>query len=836
MRMPDPSKKHLILNPKHFSKLEDYQYAKSPPMQQPVPEQDRPTHFQSLTKQLSSLSRDMAAAIAIQENAQTVLDRGLLVEFESFKGIGEVFEKTAFDGTSELQNIRYENGKTYATVFVPDGALPRLEKKLRDYISHRGKVDGSAFDNRKLFDTIKSLKKATLKALWTDTVPMPSSDTELMCWEVWLSARTDRTKQREAFTAIAGTLNIEVSKNYIEFRERTVLLIRAAKSQLEQSLELLNNVAELRRAKTTADFFTESSNQDQKKWLDDLRSRVRYRNESDDVPYICILDTGVNSAHPLLIDAIRVNDSFTINEAWGKNDRVGHGTGIAGLALFGDLTPILESHDPVEISHRLESSKIINNSEYVPASRQPLDLYAEYTQQAVLQAEIPNTTRKRLFQLAITTIESWDKGRPSSWSAALDMLSFGSDNNGKPRLFIVSAGNVDISIADTKYPELNKKQEIRDPAQSWNALTVGAYTEKDTLSPEEMLDESVPAASHGELSPYSTTSCSWEKEWPYKPDIVMEGGNTAQNKYGQVQADSLSLLTTYHNISERHFTTMNATSAASALASKMCAEIINTYPELRPETVRALMVHSATWTPEMLKQFGCDKPQKPKGAYINLVRTCGFGVPDIIKALASFHNDFTIIIEDSIQPYKKEKSRKNNEMKFYTLPFPKKELETLGSTNIEMRVTLSYFIEPNPSSRGRSVHSYKSHGLRFSIKNPAETNEHFMGRTTKALQEENVDYSNDETDNRWKLGINGRTKGSIHSDIWIGSAAELASCNILAIFPVYGWWKRPKDTVNNTAKYSLLISIRTSADVDLMTPTELIIANKLKTPISIDVL
>jgi hypothetical protein len=125
--------------------------------------------------------------------------------------------------------------------------------------------------------------------------------------------------------------------------------------------------------------------------------------------------------------------------------------------------------------------------------------------------------------------------------------------------------------------------------------------------------------------------------------------------------------------------------------------------------------------------------------------------------------------------------------------------------------------------------------LRFSIKNPAETNEHFLGRITKALQEENVDYSNDETDNRWTLGINGRTKGSVHSDIWTGSAVDLASCNILAIYPVYGWWKRPKDTVNNSAKYSLLVSIKTSADIDLMTPTELIISNKLKTPISIDV-
>jgi hypothetical protein len=48
--------------------------------------------------------------------------------------------------------------------------------------------------------------------------------------------------------------------------------------------------------------------------------------------------------------------------------------------------------------------------------------------------------------------------------------------------------------------------------------------------------------------------------------------------------------------------------------------------------------------------------------------------------------------------------------------------------------------------------------------------------------------------------------------------------------------EKMQDAIGNIAKYSLLVSIRTSADVDLMTPTELIISNKVKTPISIDAL
>jgi hypothetical protein len=261
------------------------------------------------------------------------------------------------------------------------------------------------------------------------------------------------------------------------------------------------------------------------------------------------------------------------------------------------------------------------------------------------------------------------------------------------------------------------------------------------------------------------------------------------------------------------------------------------YPALRPETVRALMVHSASWTAAQLKQFKCDKSKNSKGAYRNLIRICGFGVPNMTRAMTSMQNDFTLIIEDSLQPYKTSNGvPRNNEIKFYSLPFPQEELAKLSETGVEMKVTLSYFIEPNPSSRGRTRHSYQSHGLRFDVKNPSESEARFMGRLTKAMQEEGVDYANDSIDKWWTLGSRGRTKGSIHSDIWNGSAADLAGCNIIAVYPVSGWWRnrqKDKTIINNIADYSLLISIRTSVDVDLMSPVELKIANTIKTDIEV---
>jgi len=831
-------KNHIILDPKRISETQKYDYAGSTPRKTPVPPQDRVSHATELRRQAKAITKEMAAAIALQEQANSILDKGLIVEFESFEGIGQAFEEKTFGRGSELLNIRRGTDKLYATVFVTNGSLQYFEKKINDYYEERKGIRGQSLENKDLIDTIANFRKATVRALWTDMIPMPDNDTDVFCWEIWLSARKNRKQEVTGFKELAQNLGIETSEAFFEFRERTVLLARATIKQFEQSLDLLNNIAELRKAKTLASFFTGMNKHEQTEWLADLQKRTVFKKYLDETPFVCILDTGVNAAHPLLEKAIGMNDLHTINAAWGKADMVGHGTEIAGLALYGDLTEALETNESLEISHRLESSKTINTLEFIPTDlERPLDLYADFTKQGIAQAEISEPHRKRVFQMAITTIEPWDMGKPSSWSSALDMLAAGMDNEGGKRLFIISAGNVAIEKYHGEYPSYNLSEGVRDPGQAWNALTVGAYTEKDFLSDDEMIDNNKPTASHGEISPYTTTSHDWNPEWPLKPDIVMEGGNTAENEYGKVQADSLSLLTTNSQFLEKPFTTTWATSAASALASKMCAQIMAKYPDLRPETIRALIVHSASWTPEMLRQFNNGKPKMGKNEHLKLVRICGFGVPNLTRALTSMSNDFTMIIEDFIQPYKFENDcPKNNQIKFYSLPFPKGELAKLGEAKVEMRVTLSYFIEPNPSSRGRSRHSYQSHGLRFDVKTPTESESKFKGRLTEAMRENGVDYKIDTQDNWWKLGIKGRTKGSIHSDIWHGSAVELAGCNTLAVYPVSGWWKRSqsyKETISNLAYFSLLVSIRTSVDVDLMSPVELNIANAIKTDIII---
>ncbi|NMU87734.1 S8 family serine peptidase, partial [Vibrio parahaemolyticus] len=97
----------------------------------------------------------------------------------------------------------------------------------------------------------------------------------------------------------------------------------------------------------------------------------------------------------------------------------------------------------------------------------------------------------------------------------------------------------------------------------------------------------------------------------------------------------LHLLTTHNDFSQRHYQTSYATSAATALAARFTAQVKTHYPDLWPETVRALMIHSADWTDEMFKLISVDRNDKSvkKGHMVNLTRMVGFGVPNLDKAL-----------------------------------------------------------------------------------------------------------------------------------------------------------------------------------------------------------
>ncbi len=719
----------------------------------------------------------------------------------------------------ELLNVREEEGdRTWATVFVPDGKLDHFESLIRDYLAEKRDRAGRARDNRKLIDAIERIRVASLRALWTDSEEIfPAADEEPFWWEVWLPIRGNRDATTNAFRERAEAQGMRVAPGEVAFLERTVLLTFASVDQMQRSMVTLNTIAELRRAKETADFFDSMRADEQHEWLEDLLGRTRYTRDGEGIPSVCLLDTGVNRGHQLLGLALAANDLHTVEPGWGTDDTNGHGTRMAGLALAGDLTPLLAGSNFLEINHRLESVKLLPCDGATGSD--PLH-HGYLTKEAVARPEITAPSRSRVFGMTVTARDNRDRGQPSAWSAAIDSLAADTNGDGgNPRLLVVSAGNINDNNAWSRYPDSNDTDSVHDPAQAWNALTVGAYTELVQIT-EADASGYTPIAPKGGLSPFSTTSLIWPRHWPLKPDVVLEGGNAAKDSLSAVWMPSLSLLTTHHRPADRLFTTANATSAATALASRMAAQIMAEYRDLWPETIRALIVHSAEWTGTMKRSFLPRTGNPSKQDYQRMIRRCGFGVPNLDRALWSVADSLTMVIQESLHPFKREAGKQPTlrDMHLHSLPWPRDVLEDMGETQVEMRVTLSYFIEPNPSRRGRSRYRYESHGLRFDVKRPLESIDNFRNRINSAARDEEEGTRRSGDDPLWLIGKQGRHRGSLHGDIWRGSAAELASRGYIAVYPSLGWWKTRTvlERYNQAARYALIVSIRApESNVDL---------------------
>jgi hypothetical protein len=533
----------------------------------------------------------------------------------------------------------------------------------------------------------------------------------------------------------------------------------------------------------------------------------------------------VNRNHALIEPALDVNDWQGVDPAWlaSDHDPDQHGTGMAGTSLYRCLTDVFTSDGPIQLRHRLESVKLLPPP---PQSNAP-DVYGSVTQEAVSKAEIVAPDRNRAICMAVTTGDDRDHGMPSSWSAAVDQMCAGVLDE-HPKLMFISTGNYNAVLQDAAYvyPDWNTQRAgVQDPSQAWNAVTVGGYTDLVTIA-DPFFAGWNPIATAGDLSPTSRTSNNLspadQRGWPIKPDIVMEAGNYIQNGPNRDACADLSLLTTIVHPTGRLLTHMSDTSAATAAAARAAAIVWSHYPRLWPESIRALLVHAARWTPAMVQRF----PGTAKAVVQQRLRCYGYGVTDLNRAIYSAENAATLIVEGDFRPFERRQSTvRTKEMHLHNLPWPTAVLQDLGDTPVTMRVTLSYFIQPSPGRKGWGRKCrFASHGLRFDVKSPLENVDEFKKRISKAAWEEDEGRPENVSETRnWVIGAKNRTHGSIHSDWWQGTASELAASGHVAVYPVTGWWReRPHlGKVESRARYSLIISIETPDQaIDLYHPIE----------------
>lgn len=729
------------------------------------------------------------------------------------------------------------------SLFVPAEAREFLTDKVREYTEEDTPAGVPRHEDK--FAPLANVSAGDLTSLWTDQRPLTEERNRPIWWECW--CWHDRAAHLQP---AADRLGLRVSEQRLYFPELVVVPVHATRDDIDRLLRATDAIEEVRFADDSPCFFTRHERRNQHPWVDDLVDRVDVAE--DDAPVICILDTGVSRAHPLLENSLQADRCLTVDPAWGTDDHdpEGHGTCMAGVSLFGDLTYPLSDQRQVLLDANLESVKLLPPPGH---PRTEPSNYGTITQAAVAVAEQVAPDDLRVFSMAVTNRDVSGE-RPTSWSAALDQICAGvmpgdlvdgegqdpdeadeapardeGDGEIRRRLFIVAAGNVPATADPDEVADLDEFP-IEDPAQAWNALTIGGFTDKARIDPADGLNGWRPVAAAGDHSPYSRISTDWTHSiTPIKPEIVFEAGNLAISPQARELVsgvDSLSLLSTNKDFATHApCVPFWATSAATAQAASMAASIMARHPDLWPETVRALLVHSADYTPAMRGRLAADDTKR---AHIALARTFGYGVPRLERALASAGNDVALIAEAYIQPYKRERLPDNegrltlrdptyNEIHYYRLPWPRRTLQDLAERDVRLKVTLSYFVEPNPGE-GAPVRplQYQSFGLRFDLKRQTDGEAEFRARINRLDRVEAPPEA--EADSRWLFGSQSVAAGSLHSDVWTGPAAALANRDMLAIYPVGGWWRdaRRHGRVASRARYSLVITITADdANVDL---------------------
>ena len=698
-----------------------------------------------------------------------------------------------------LQTHLTEDKTEVGVLFVPDRSRAFLQQRMTAYGA--APPSGGTRPFIAEFEVVEAIRAAGAESLF---VGRDSFETvQAIWWEFWIL----RDGMAHVL-AMAQRQRVDVHRSKLLFPDIGIVFVHATSAQVCSLVsDASGQVAEIRKATATPDVMLDNNRAvGQADWVDDLV--LRTVPPTEDAPAVCIHDTGIAAAHPLIEPGLR--RALAYDDAWGTGDDApwgGHGTPMGGLVLHDDLFYQFQGRGPHPLTHWLESVKILPPGGFPPT--EPAN-YGDITVGAIAKIEVEDPSRARAHCLAITD-DAFDPSRPSTWSGAIDQACAGStagdDDDGPRRLFFIASGN---TADDGKIDDVLVLRALEDPAQAWNAVTVGGYTAKDAIHPPN--SGLRPAVKANNRSPYSRGSVGFDRSlMPFKPEVVFEAGNMAVDRSDDCRShESLSLISTGSSPLSKPLVPFWATSAATAVAGNFFGQLMAALPNRWEETYRALMVHSAEWTVPMRKRMRAFSNRKTNHP---LLREFGFGVPNIDRALRSGRNDVTLMAETAIQPFGLSADRTRavfKDIHYYRLPWPSSVLQQIENEIVDLRITLSYFPEPNLNPRAATrPETYRSYGLRFKLKRSDETEDHFRQRINKSEREAGASFGSDGLAGNWLVGPGSVSAGSLHCDIWRGRAIDLAAMDMIAVYPVTGWWKTHigQRKAEAVGRYALLVSI-----------------------------
>ena len=389
-------------------------------------------------------------------------------------------------------------------------------------------------------------------------------------------------------------------------------------------------------------------------------------NSKEDLPLIGIIDTGISDQSPLKSITLK-DDSFSLDgnpliDNAGNNGE-GHGTAVAAFAALGREAWESEFSSPVIADAKLLSIKIYDSGEGYISTKALIEMLYR------AKAKYPEL---RIFVLTSCFQKNLNTNEPySHYSFLLDKFAWETDS-----LIFIATGNNDAASDDNQHYDFKyfekQRSNICSPAESMNNLVVGAAAgnlKNDSflgISPSREFPALFTRKGHIDLKPLYPKNKSNKNL--FRPDVIEYGGDIENyNNVFLAVGEKASLKLMSSNPQEGYYSNVG-TSFSTPLTANLAAKILNQYPTIKSQTIKALIVNGAS-----LENI------KPQSSSNLLSRVAGHGLVNIENTIYSDDSRLTFILEDQIS---------HNELKIYPINFPEYLIrDNLGKKNGVLKVS-----------------------------------------------------------------------------------------------------------------------------------------------------
>jgi len=334
---------------------------------------------------------------------------------------------------------------------------------------------------------------------------------------------------------------------------------------------------------------------------------INFGKPNEDATGICIIDSGIMPNHDLLKDALVHYDVFRDDLEDGI-DESGHGTFVAGIALYGAVKECIEEKAFIP-EVKLFSARVTDKDDSLGPSE---ILYIKQIKKAI---EYYNDEFDcRVFNISLGDPEKIFMGNQyqSPWAQILDNLARERD-----LIIVIPTGNInethfyeDLNLEGEEiveeYPGYLFKKEagLLDPSTATNCITVGSIANELRTSRglinrnEKELDiKKVPIAKVGQPAPFTRIGLGINDT--IKPEFITYGGNmyfdgNQERLIGGSGVETGTFSLNYNFINDnRLFSCDIGTSYAAPVVANLAARVLNYNSEFTNNTVRALLANSA---------------------------------------------------------------------------------------------------------------------------------------------------------------------------------------------------------------------------------------------------